>query len=59
VIEVAVDVGVVELDGRDDERARTVVQKLRGLVEEGRVVLVAFDDEVLSLPFAEAAVEII
>ena len=58
VLEIAVDVGVVELDRRDHQRARVVVQELRRLVEEGRVVLVALDDEVLALPFAEAPVEV-
>ena len=44
--EVGVDVGVVELDVGEDERVGKVVEKLGALVEEGGVVLVAFEDEV-------------
>ena len=43
--EIGVDVGVVELNVREDQRVGKVVQKLRPLVEEGRVVFVAFEDE--------------
>ena len=43
--EVAEDVGVVELQVVQHERARAVVQELRALVEEGGVVLVGLDDE--------------
>ena len=43
--EIGVDVGVVELDVGEDERVGKVVEELRTLVEEGGVVLVAFDDE--------------
>ena len=43
--EIGVDVGVVELDVSEDERVRKVVEELGALVEEGGVVLVAFDDE--------------
>ena len=44
--EIGVDVGVVELDVREDERVRKVVEEFGAFVEEGGVVLVAFDDEV-------------
>ena len=44
-VEIGVDVGVIELDVGEDERVRKVVEELRALVEEGGVVLVAFDDE--------------
>jgi len=44
------DVGVIELDRRDERRARLVVQELGALVEEGRVVLVALDDHLGALP---------
>ncbi len=46
---VAEDVDVIELDRREDRRARPVVQELRPLVEEGGVVLVALDDELGAL----------
>ena len=39
--EVGINVGVVELDVGENERIGKVVQELRSLVEEGRVVLVA------------------
>ena len=44
--EVRVEVGVVVLDVADEEMPRLVVQELRSPVEEGRVVLVALEDEV-------------
>ena len=43
--EVGVDVGVVELDVGEDGGVGEVVQELGALVEEGGVVLVAFEDE--------------
>ena len=43
--EIGVDIGVIELNVREDQRVRKVVQKLRALVEEGGVVFVAFNDE--------------
>ena len=43
--EIRVDVGVIELDMSEDQRVREVVEKFRAFVEEGGVVLVAFDDE--------------
>lgn len=39
------DVGVIELKVVKDRSARTVVDKLRTLVEEGAVVLVSLDHE--------------
>ena len=44
-VEVGVEVRVVELDRREDERPRRVVEELRPLVRVGRRVLVALDDE--------------
>ena len=43
--EVGVNVGVVEFDVRENERVGEVVEKFGAFVEEGGVVLVAFDDE--------------
>jgi hypothetical protein len=43
--EVGVEVRVVELDRREDERPRRVVEELRSLVGVGRRVLVALDHE--------------
>ena len=50
----AIDVGVIELDVVDDGDVGQVLQELRGLVEVGAVVLVAFDDERLALADAVA-----
>ena len=44
-VEIRVDVRVVELDVADDGDVGQVLQELRGLVEEGAVVLVALDHE--------------
>ena len=59
VREVAVDVGVVELDRGDDQRVGVVVEELRRLVEEGGVVLVALDHELGPGAVAEAAAEVL
>ena len=45
LIQIAINVGVVELDVRKDERVRKVVEKLGTLVEESGVVFVALEDE--------------
>jgi hypothetical protein len=58
VVEVAVDVGVVELDRGDHAGPCAIVQELRPLVEEGRVVLVALDHEDLPPTAARAAGEV-
>ncbi len=44
------DVGVVELDRGENHQLWPVMEKLRLLVEESRVVFVAFDDEVETMP---------
>ena len=53
-IEVFVDVGMIEFDRGENDGVRKVVQELRSLVEEGGVVLVAFEDEVLALAQTES-----
>ena len=58
VVEVPVDVGVVELDARDERGARSVVEELRPLVEEGGVVLVALDGEGVARAGARRALEV-
>ncbi len=47
--QIAIDIGVVELNRGEDHRVGKVMQKLRSLVEESRVVFIAFDDEFLAL----------
>src|SRR5205823_5120619 len=54
-VQVFIDVGMVEFHVRQQERCRHVMQKLRSLVEECGVVLIAFNDEVLALIDREAA----
>ncbi len=57
--EVGVDVGVVELDVSEDGDVGKVVEELGPLVEEGGVVLVAFEDEgARALVDAEAGAEV-
>jgi hypothetical protein len=48
-VEIRVDVRVIELDVVDHGDVGQVLQKLRGLVEEGAVVLVPLDDEISPL----------
>ncbi len=52
-LEIRVEIGVVELDGADEEKMGPVVKKLRPAVEEGGVVLVSFDDQVGTATEAE------
>ena len=56
--EVSVNVGVIELDVREDQRIRKVMLKLRSLIEEGSIVFVAFDDECARGAKLEAGVEV-
>ncbi len=56
---IGVDVGVVELDVGEDERVGKVVEKLWALVEEGRVVLVALNDEGARGAQLEAGAEVL
>ena len=57
--EVGIDVRVIELDVVDDGDVRQVLQELGGLVEEGAVVLVAFDHELAAAADAIAAFEVL
>ena len=49
---------MVELDVVYDDQFRQVVDEFRALVEEGGVVFVALDDEILRLPQAGSLAEI-
>src|SRR6185437_5374762 len=55
---VRVDVGVVILEIVEDQRAWPVVDELRALVEEGRVVFVRLDHEEWRRPEARARPEV-
>ena len=57
--EVGKDVGVVELEVVEDRRARPVLDELRALVEERRVVLVGLDHEkrAVAVPRGNAEVD--
>jgi 2-oxo-3-hexenedioate decarboxylase len=48
-VEIGVDVRVIELDVADHRNVRQILQELRGLVEVGAIVFVAFDHEGLAL----------
>ena len=45
VVEVTEDISMIELAVIDREHVRQILDELATLVEEGRVVFVAFDDE--------------
>src|SRR5205823_14896752 len=57
VIEIAIDIGVVELDRREESRRGTVVEELRLLVEVRRIVLVTLNHEPAPRPDGEAPAE--
>ena len=57
--EVGVDVSVVELNVREDERSGKVVEELGALVKERSVVLVALEDEVARGAELEARSEVL
>ena len=46
MIEVAVNIGVVELDAGQDDMAGPVVEKLRPLIKKCRVILVALEHHI-------------
>ena len=48
-LEVAVNIRVIKLDVRQNQRVGKVMHELRTLVEEGRIVLVSLEDEGPSL----------
>src|SRR5260370_9167226 len=50
--------GVIELDRGKNDRLGKIVKELWSFIEESGVVLVAFQDEVLSLPQSKAAAKI-
>src|SRR5208282_4552859 len=58
-VQILVDIGVVEFHRGENHGIRKVVQKLRALIEECCVVLVAIQNEVLAFPQAKAAAEIL
>src|SRR5438552_3790742 len=58
VVQVTVDVGMIELDGRQDRGAWTVVQEFWAFVEIGAVVLIAFDHKVRPLPQTKRPINI-
>src|SRR5712691_9295665 len=58
VLEVAIDIRMVELDGGDNCAVRAVMEKLGALVEKGGVVLVAFDHEIGSRTEAIVRIEV-
>src|SRR5437764_13446003 len=58
-IEALVNICMVEFDIIDNRDLRQVVHELRAFIEVGRVVLVAFDDEVIAVGDAKADAEVL
>src|SRR5205823_10704812 len=58
-IEVLVNVRMIEFDIVDDGDLREVMHELRAFIEVSRVVLVAFDDEVIAVGDAKADAEVL
>src|SRR5262249_35085873 len=57
-VEVFVNVRVIKLDGGKNDCIRKIMQECRTLVEEVRVVVVAFDNKVLARAEGKAGAEI-
>src|SRR5204863_9576720 len=58
-IEVLVNIGVIEFDVVNDGNFGEVMHELRALVEIGRVVFVAFNDEVIAVGDAKTDAEVL
>src|SRR5580704_2195134 len=58
-IEVFINIGVIKFHRRQDHGIRKVMQKLRPLVEESRIVFIALEDEVLALSELKTAAEVL
>src|SRR6185369_12137919 len=57
--QIVIDIGMVKLDVVYDRDLRQVVHKLRTLVEIGRVVFVAFNDEVIAISNSKTYAEVL
>ena len=57
-IEVAINIRMVEFNRGENHGIRKVMKKFRSLVEERRVILIAFDDEFLAIGDGKAGAEI-
>ena len=57
--EIGIDVGVVELNVRENERCGKVMEEFRAFVEEGCIVLVALEDEVAGGAELKACAEVL
>jgi hypothetical protein len=58
-IEIAIDVGVIEFDVVNDRELGQVVHELRTFVEVSSVILVCFDDEIVTASDAKAMAEVL
>ena len=58
MIEIPIDVSVIELDRGQDQRIRVVVEEFGGLIEEGGVVFVAFNDKCRACALTERTVKV-
>src|SRR5215207_3165538 len=59
LLQIAVNIGMVELDVVHDRDLGQVVHELRFLIEICRIVLVALDDEMIAVGHAEARLEVL
>jgi len=58
-IKIEIDVGVVKLNMRENQRVRKVVHELRPFIKEGRVVFIALNDESLAGLVLKAGAEVL
>src|SRR6202521_2773773 len=58
-VEIFVDIRVIEFNRSKNQRIRKVVQKLRTLIEECGVILVAFQNKMLAFAQPKTAAEIL
>src|SRR3979411_855254 len=57
-VEIFIDIGVIKFNRSQDYRVGKVMQELRPLVEESRVVLIAFADELFALSQLKTAAKV-
>src|SRR5262250_2024880 len=58
MIEITIDISVIKLHAGKNDVVRPVVQKLGSLIEEGAVVLVSFQNNILSASRIPSAIEV-
>src|SRR3989338_671914 len=58
MLQIAVNVGMVEFQARQDYLLGLVVQKLRPFIEEGAVILISFQDRPIPRSLVESAIQV-